>query len=624
MANLSEILEDPNYVNANSATKKAIFERYSATDSNYTDANPATQNAIRKRFGVETSPQPLAKEPDPDFVHNLKVAGSTVLEGLPRAIGTGLGTVIGGAGGSFITPVAGTIAGGIGGGIAGGAGAETIADTLTGLTQRYITKNPETTYREAVRSFTGAQPTSEGERLAQTMIGAGLDVGSSLGVGSLVKGAGTAAIRKAGQMMAAQPVVQLAAGEAGAGITEFADNKAAGVGAGLAVPVVTSLLRRGATPFPKQLKGGAQSVVDIAKAEGIPLSAYQQTGREGAKVTAPSASFIEDQQLAFNNAAIKKTGHPGSDYYTDDVREAIQKSWGPKFSDLADETSKLVVKGKKGISLDSKFTTQMNNIYRNFYGQDPLSGKTMPAVDNVIEGVYNRLLSRNPSINGQEYKELRTALGSRAKTSSNSEERFALGKLISTLDDQMSRTAQKAGKPELADAWKKARNEYKNYLILENAFIGAKDEAKAIGNINPSRLSGAVNAAEKKGYVGTKDEIYKLGKVSNYISGQDEEDITKKLMSLARRFVPIGGFTGAGAALGSLVGSPVVGGILGAGAGKLASTKTGQKLFANQMFAEPIAYGPTMATGVREALQPDEQPEQKAVGGLASLKKRYG
>ena len=29
----------------------------------------------------------------------------------------------------------------------------------------------------------------------------------------------------------------------------------------------------------------------------------------------------------------------------------------------------------------------------------------------------------------------------------------------------MSRTAQKAGKPELADAWKKARNEYKNYLV---------------------------------------------------------------------------------------------------------------------------------------------------------------
>ena len=340
------------------------------------------------------------------------------------------------------------------------------------------------------------------------------------------------------------------------------------------------------------------------------------------------------EKLAFNNAAIKKTGHPGSDYYTDDVREAIQKSWGPKFNDLADETSKLVVKGKRGISLDSKFTTQMNNIYRNFYGRDPLSGKTMPAVDNVIEGVYNRLLSRNPSINGQEYKDLRTALGSRAKTSSNSEERFALGKLISTLDNQMSRTAQKAGKPELANAWKKARNEYKNYLILENSFGSAKDEANVIGNIDPSRFAGSVNTAKKKGYIGLKDDIYKLGKVSKYISEQDVED--GKLMSLARRYSPISGPVGTGAVIGSLVGAPYIGAALGYGAGKLASTKTGQKLLANQMFAEPIAYGPTMATGVREALQP-ELPDsyidengvphitiRKAVGGLASLKKRYG
>jgi len=576
-------------------------------------------NEIDRLMKSSSMPKP---ESDPGLVRDLKVAGSTVLEGAPRALGTAFGTLIGGAGGSFVTPVAGTIGGGILGGIGGGAGAEKIADTLTNLTQRYITKNPETTYREAARSFTGIYPTSEREKNIQTAVGAGLDVGSSLGVGSFAKTAGKAAISKTGQMMAAQPLTQLAAGEVAALTSKATDSETAGVGAGLAVPLVTSLLRRGATPFPKRLEGGAKSAVDIAKAEGIPLSAYQQTGRGGAKVTAPSASVIEDQQLAFNNAAIKKTGHPGSDYYTDDVRETIQKSWGPKFNDLADETSKLVVKGKKGISLDSKFTTQMNNIYRNFYGRDPLAGTTMPAVDNVIEGVYNRLLSRNPSINGQEYKELRTALGSRATTSKNSEERFALGKLISTLDDQMSRTAQKAGKPELANAWKKARNEYKNYLILENSFKRAKNEANVIGNIDPSRFAGAVNTAKEKGYIGLKDDIYKLGKVSKYISEQDAEG--GKLISLLRRYSPISGPAGGGAIIGSLVGAPYVGAALGYGAGKLASTKTGQKFFANQRFAEPIAYGPTMATGVREALQPDEQPEQKAVGGLASLKKRYG
>jgi len=59
MPSLSEILQDPNYVNANEATKQAIFEKYSALDENFTTANPATQDAIRQKFGVPvTKAQP--------------------------------------------------------------------------------------------------------------------------------------------------------------------------------------------------------------------------------------------------------------------------------------------------------------------------------------------------------------------------------------------------------------------------------------------------------------------------------------------------------------------------------------------------------------------------------------
>jgi hypothetical protein len=52
MANLSSILTDPNYVNANEATKQAIFDKFSAQDTNFTNANADTQAAIRQRFGV--------------------------------------------------------------------------------------------------------------------------------------------------------------------------------------------------------------------------------------------------------------------------------------------------------------------------------------------------------------------------------------------------------------------------------------------------------------------------------------------------------------------------------------------------------------------------------------------
>ena len=63
MADLTSILSDPNYLNANEATKTAIFEKFAAQDSNFVNANPETQAAIRNKFGVatfETTPEGAA------------------------------------------------------------------------------------------------------------------------------------------------------------------------------------------------------------------------------------------------------------------------------------------------------------------------------------------------------------------------------------------------------------------------------------------------------------------------------------------------------------------------------------------------------------------------------------
>jgi hypothetical protein len=62
MANLASILTDPNYVNANEATKRAIFDKFSAQDPNFANANPATQDAIRLKFGVPAVAAPQLPE----------------------------------------------------------------------------------------------------------------------------------------------------------------------------------------------------------------------------------------------------------------------------------------------------------------------------------------------------------------------------------------------------------------------------------------------------------------------------------------------------------------------------------------------------------------------------------
>ena len=124
MATLASILNDPNYVNANEATKKAIFDKFSAQDTNFTSANPATQDAIRQRFGVSSAaaapelPESLrprtieAETPGPrqeltrgqqvyqaarPFVAPLVEAGGAIAGGL---VGTPMGPagIVGGAG----------------------------------------------------------------------------------------------------------------------------------------------------------------------------------------------------------------------------------------------------------------------------------------------------------------------------------------------------------------------------------------------------------------------------------------------------------------------------------------------------------------------------------------------
>lgn len=70
MADLATILKDPNFVNANAATKQAIFDKWAPQDPNFSNANAATQDAIRQKFGIggavaQATPEPQAPAATP-------------------------------------------------------------------------------------------------------------------------------------------------------------------------------------------------------------------------------------------------------------------------------------------------------------------------------------------------------------------------------------------------------------------------------------------------------------------------------------------------------------------------------------------------------------------------------
>lgn len=95
MPSLAEILQDPNYVNANAETKLAIFDKYSVSDPNYSGANEATKQAIRQKFGIATPlTQPQAAPEQPMMQQAIGMVRPTV-EALGGVGGAALGTPLG-------------------------------------------------------------------------------------------------------------------------------------------------------------------------------------------------------------------------------------------------------------------------------------------------------------------------------------------------------------------------------------------------------------------------------------------------------------------------------------------------------------------------------------------------
>lgn len=55
MASASDILSSPDYINANPATKEAIFNKHIASTPDFVNANSATQSAIRQKFKLDAT-----------------------------------------------------------------------------------------------------------------------------------------------------------------------------------------------------------------------------------------------------------------------------------------------------------------------------------------------------------------------------------------------------------------------------------------------------------------------------------------------------------------------------------------------------------------------------------------
>jgi len=98
---LEQLLSDPNYINANTATKAAIFDKFAPTDPNFINANPRTQEAIKEKFGVSENAfaeelqsgqgeSVLYQKPPKNLA---KVAGQGIVKGVASLVDLGAGFI---------------------------------------------------------------------------------------------------------------------------------------------------------------------------------------------------------------------------------------------------------------------------------------------------------------------------------------------------------------------------------------------------------------------------------------------------------------------------------------------------------------------------------------------------
>ena len=185
MADASEILKDPEYANANEATKRAIFDKHIASDPAYADANEPTRLAIQQKFGLASS-EGMPKTRTPEWgVENPMTY--KVLKGAREYLGPTI-EALAGVGGAALGSVGGPPGAVLGGAAGYGLGTELThqADVALGL------KPPGTAAQNVARAtkemLTGAT-FDVGGRVVAPVIAAGVGKVMDVGKGPMLRAA---------------------------------------------------------------------------------------------------------------------------------------------------------------------------------------------------------------------------------------------------------------------------------------------------------------------------------------------------------------------------------------------------------------------------------------------------
>lgn len=350
-------------------------------------------------------------------------------------------------------------------------------------------------------------------------------------------------------------------------------------------PTVTTAARRGITPV--QTTPERAALADALRGEGVQLTAGQATGSRplqwmestlgdlpGSGGRAAVTQTRQGEQ--FTAAALRRAGET-ADRATPEVVDRAFTRIGHDFDQLA---------ARNNLHMDRQFATDLVDNVRDYNSLVPHSMRS-PIVENVVNDLAAHAGQNGGALTGEYYQALRSRLDRAARTSARDPQLSeTLRGLRTSLDDAMERTLATTNPADLG-AWREARNQYRNMIVIEKAATGA-GSATAEGLISPSQLRNAtVTGHGRRNYARGNGDFAELSRAGEAIMKPLPNSGTAPRMYMQHLASALSGAAG-----GSVAGLPgaIAGAAVPALAGRVLMSGPAQRYLGNRVLG-PAAPG---------------------------------
>jgi len=272
------------------------------------------------------------------------------------------------------------------------------------------------------------------------------------------------------------------------------------IAAALVAPAVPALAARAISPFSGAISPERAAAIRTLQAEGVPLTAGQQTGSTGLRFAESelgggrAAAVMDDQARAFTEAATSRAGMQG--IATADNMAANSDRLRQGFNQIS---------ARNSMNGDMQLIGDLGDAVAR-HGR-LLEPQQRQIVTDLADDVVNRVATG--SMPGEAYQVIRSDLSKAAQTNRQNSIGEAYRDIRNALDNAMARSVT----PEDAAEWTRLRREYGNMKVLEKAANGA-GEAAAMGTISPARLRQSASVGRQGASsrnAGDFDELAKAG-----------------------------------------------------------------------------------------------------------------